>query len=464
MKNLRFFKLFGTFVPALLVLSCELALDAPLKEFFAKETGALTVQAVQTVPGSTVMGTDGFVCVNSSSGTTTITLPVTNPLGYDLDISVSEGSAAYISGAIVITLPAMTEGVDKTLGLIVKTKDGRLLLQHSIPVALVNFDVKLVGLSLSPLPSGAVQPVLVSGTYTYSVNPVAVDFTLTATPTPLASVSMSINKGGTLMSTGATTVQVLPPRYDSAVTIRISAPHGAKEQIYTLGLNRPDASNAALITSFSLGDAIAIPGGGTNNNIDHGAGTITLKGLSAGTILRDVDLTGKIQVSPGAGFSVTTGTGTHSKKAHFAFADYSAVNPVTITVTAEDGTTTKSYNVTVTRYPGVPTEVTITGLTVTDATVTGLTVSWTAPPPSTEVGSYELYASENDSFEPEPPYISITETTADIDFPSGETRYYIWVRACSAADPSLVGSWSLKAAGSGSETGSPGRGHGPGTP
>jgi hypothetical protein len=435
MKNRRFFRSFGilaVLAPALLFVGCELALDAPLKEFFAQETGALTALPVATSADSVVMGTDGFVCVNSSSGADTITLPVSNPLGYDPVISVTEGQAVYGNGAIIITLPPMTVGADKIIGLTAKTKDGRLLLQHSISVALVDFDVSLSGLNLSPGDLKQPDNVTIgfSSTITaYTVNPAAPSFTITAVPNnPLAAVGMSIDRG-TLTGTSVQTVLG-----SSLVTIRVTAPHGASVQDYTLNLTRLTASNEALITAFNFtsGSVLAVI---TDSGLQTGSTVSQI--VPAGTDLIDVSLTGKLTVSTGADFS--------PKTASFANADYTSFSPAAITVTAEDGTTTKTYDVTVKRYPGVPTGVSVTG------SAGKITVSWVAPAPSTEVGSYELYVIDSNS----PPTPStdattgqtgITGTTRDITVPNGETRY-VWIRARSAADSALAGAWSSMGSG-----------------
>jgi hypothetical protein len=143
----------------------------------------------------------------------------------------------------VITLPdEMDEGDEKTLELSVKTKDGRLLLRQSIPVALVNFDVSLSGLTLlAGETSVPLSPSFSSSIYSYEVNPAPSSFTIAATkPNSSALVNMSINKG--TLNTASSPPTAYPEDGSSIITIQVSAPHGAASRKYFLNLTRNSSS------------------------------------------------------------------------------------------------------------------------------------------------------------------------------------------------------------------------------
>jgi hypothetical protein len=141
--------------------------------------------------------------------------------------------------------------------------------------------------------------------------------------------TISVSPGATVSPATGT-----PRNFTNPVTYTVTAEDGTTTRTFTVTVNVAK-NTAALITSFSMADVI-----GTINNA---AGAITLT-LPAGT--DRTNLTPVIGLSPGATVNPSaakwdtagwTGSGTNPW-----------VRSKTYTVTAEDGTTTKTYTVTVT--------------------------------------------------------------------------------------------------------------------
>jgi hypothetical protein len=178
-----------------------------------------------------------------------------NPLGYELEAAVSEGSIQSASkDALVITLPPMTQGHDKTLEITIKTKNGgRLLLQHSIPVALVDFETRLDSLMLNNGNDLTLTPPfhpdnnLANGTVYHGptvFNDEAVSLEAIA-KSAAASVTI-IDPQGKIEDTGRAGRSIaLNADATTNVTIQVASPHGASSTSYQVNITRNLASGSS---------------------------------------------------------------------------------------------------------------------------------------------------------------------------------------------------------------------------
>jgi hypothetical protein len=308
---------------AALAGSCEL-FTFPLDEFHAEQTGRITLQAVPGVEGEVAEGSDGVICV--APGTTTITLPLDNPQGYDLDISFPADAPppgfsvtarqSADKNAIEIAIERAVEGAEFTLPLTIKTaKGGRTLAVQELAIACVNFETRLAKLEVAGYELDTpFDPDL----FVYAVDRVPVSaVTIRAealNPQAVVSISGDRGQGDVVLTIG-----------DNAVTVLVTVPHGADSREYGLTITRYAAGDSKAIAAFTIAGVTATAAGG---GIDEAAGTIDV------TVPYGTDLASLTPVVAHTGASY----------APEGARDFSA--PVVYTVTAANNTT-KPYTVTV---------------------------------------------------------------------------------------------------------------------
>lgn len=191
---------------------------------------------------------------------------------------------------------------------------------------------ELSGLTLS---EGSLSPVFASGSLAYTVSVTNSVYAITVTPTASYS-TFAVTVNGTTV-TSATASQAIPLNVgENVITVTVTA-HDGTMKSYTVTVTRAP-SNSADLTSLELSDGALSPA--------FGIGTTSYSATVANSVYKltvtptAADLGATIQVNGN-----TTASGMLSQEILLDVGD----NVIDLTVTAQDGITTKTYTVTVTR-------------------------------------------------------------------------------------------------------------------
>ena len=280
--------------------------------------------------------TEGYaVSVGNDVASITVT-----PTVADTDASVTVDGSAVASGAASSAI-ALTAGVAKAIAIVVTAEDGSTTKTYTVTVtraapATLSTNADLSGLTIS----AGTLPTFAAATENYAVsvgNDVA---SITLTPTT-NNDGATLTVDGTAVTSGATSAAIaLTAGVAKAIAIVVTAEDGITTKTYTVTVTR--AAPATLSTDADL-SGLTISAG-------------TLPTFASGTISYAVSVdndVASVTVTPTVaddGASVTVaGTAVASGATSGAIDLTAGANAIDIVVTAEDGTTTKTYTVTVTR-------------------------------------------------------------------------------------------------------------------
>ena len=205
---------------------------------------------------------------------------------------------------------------------------------NSATISIIAADNK--NLSALVLSSGTLSPAFAGGTVTYTANVINTVSSITVTPTSTDPAATILVNGITV--TSATPSQSLPLVVGpNTITITVVAQDGKSNKIYTVTVTRAPSSNANLAGLLtSKGTFSPAFASGTLNYTDAVGNTITSLTVtpttSGGNATVKVNGTAVTSGTPSAPISLVVGP-----------------NTVTVVVTAQDGTTTKTYTITVNR-------------------------------------------------------------------------------------------------------------------
>jgi hypothetical protein len=257
-----------------------------------------------------------------------------------LTATTTHGSAVLTSGTGLRNLVVGTNA----LGVLVTSEDGNTI-TYSVTVTRdpASTNASLAGLTIS---TGTLTPAFASGTLSYSAAVAANVTSVTVTPT-VQQANASLTIQGTTGASGVGRVVSLVTG-DNSLPIVVTAQDGTTTQSYSLTIRRRSA--VADLASLSL-SGVTLSAAFTSATTTY---TATVPNATTSTTITAAATQASASIA-GAG-SRTLNVGS---------------NPLTVTVTAEDGNT-KPYTVTVLRNP-LPVAVTsvATPVTATSATLNG---------------------------------------------------------------------------------------------
>jgi formylmethanofuran dehydrogenase subunit D len=265
------------------------------------------------------------------------------PTVADATATMTVNGAAAVSGSAV---PVSLNVGANTVTVVVTAQDGTT--QQSYVITITRAPSSNADLGSLTLSTGTLTPVFAPATLSYTLGVGNSVTSLTVTPTVAdATASMTVN-GDAAVSGIAVPVSLTVG--DNPVTIVVTAQDGTTQQSYVITITRAPSSNADL-------DSLTVSSGSLTPAFDPA------------TLSYTVDLpypASSIQVTPFVADPTATvkvdGTVTASGSAATAPLSVGP-NTVTILVTAQDGTTEKTYTVTVNRT-APSTNATLAGLTV----------------------------------------------------------------------------------------------------
>ena len=245
-------------------------------------------------------------------------------------VNGAAGASGVASGAIALAVGT------NTVTTVVTAEDGTTTKTYTVTVTrAASADANLSGLSLS---NGTLAPAFASGQTAYTASVPNATSSLTVTPTANeANATITVN--GATVASGAASGSIALAVGQNTLTIVATAQDGTTTQTYTVTVTRAPSANADLdglvlsdgtlspsFTAATTSYTASVPNATSSLTatflIGHPAATLTVNGASVASNVA----TGPISLNVGA-------------------------NTLTAIVTAEDGTTTKTYTVTVTRAP-----------------------------------------------------------------------------------------------------------------
>ncbi|WP_311230734.1 MULTISPECIES: IPTL-CTERM sorting domain-containing protein [unclassified Acidovorax] len=264
-----------------------------------------------------------------SNATTSLTVtPTVADAGASVTVNGVATTSGNASGAIALAVGS------NTITTVVTAADGTTTKTYTVTVtraASSNNDLSALNLS-----SGTLSPVFASGTTSYVASLAAGFSSITITPTAAANTS-SITVNGVAVASGTASGAIPMNPGSNTVTVVVTAQNGATKS-YTLNIIRALPSNDADLSTLSLSSGTLSPA--------FAAGTTSYT-ASVGNATTSLTVTPTV-ADPTASVTVN-GVATTSGNASGAIALAVGANIVTTIVTAQDGSTTKTYTVTVTR-------------------------------------------------------------------------------------------------------------------
>jgi hypothetical protein len=331
--------------------------------------GALTVSSGTLTPAfdSDVVS----YAVTVARGTTTfqVTPTARSPRAYA--IQVKQGSGAFTvvpSGAPSPSYPVPAVGSSSAITVRVIAENQTTIKAYVVGVTQAAGDASLRSLAVS---AGSLSPTFVSSVVAYSD---AVPFgtaSFTVTPTVSeshATVQVRLNSGVfASVPSGSASGALAVPAYGStsSVTVRVTAQNGATQD-YTIQVSQAAPSADATLQGLAVSGASLNPAFVSAT----GAYTATLSnGTTSFTVTPTVNEShATVQVKQDSGSFASVASGTVSGPLA-APAAGGATTVITLRVTAQDGSTTQDYTITVDQTAALSTDATLQSLSISDGSL-----------------------------------------------------------------------------------------------
>ncbi|MDZ4289316.1 MAG: cadherin-like beta sandwich domain-containing protein, partial [Prosthecobacter sp.] len=223
--------------------------------------------------------------------------------------------------------------------------------------------------------AGTLAPVFTSTKISYTASVPNGTESMTVTPT-VADVTATVKVNGTMVASGSASGVIILAVGSNTITTVVTAQNGTTTKTYTLTVTRaaPPSNNANLsalvLNAGSLTPAFAGATLSYTGSVGYATSSITVKPTVA-----QANATVKVN-----------GTTVASGVASGAISLNVGENPIMILVTAQDGMTTKTYTLVVTRAPGTGTNAALASLVLSAGTLSpafaGATINYTASVPS----------------------------------------------------------------------------------
>ena len=274
----------------------------------------------------------GTIAYTATVGNLVSSITVSPTLN-EVNATVKVNGTAVVSGNASASIP-LTVGSNE-ITILVTAQDGSTTKTYTLTITRAqSSDATLASISLS---SGALNPVFASGTLAYTATVSNAVNSITVTPTSgEANATLKVN--GTTVVSGNASASIPLTVGPNEITFLVTAQDGTIKT-YTLNLTRSPSNDATLASvGLSSGTLSPVFASGTLaytatvNNVVNSI-TVTPTSDEPNAILK---VNGTLVVSGNASTSIPLTVGS---------------NEVTVLVTAQDGTTTKSYIISITRAP-----------------------------------------------------------------------------------------------------------------
>jgi hypothetical protein len=310
-----------------------------------------------------------------SNATSSITVtPTRSEPNATIEIRVNGGTYSSVNSGTASGSLALNVGLN-SIEIRVTAQDGTTQKTYTVAVtraaASLSNNANLSNLTLSIV---TLSPTFDSTVIGYTASVSNATGSITVTPTKVeanASIQVRIN-GGTYSSVNSGTASgslALNVGLNS-IEIRVTAQDGTTQKTYTVAVTRAAASlsNNANLSNLTLITATLSPTFdstviGYTSSVSNATGSITATPTKV-----EANATIQVRINGGTYSSVTSGTASGSLALNVGS------NSIEIRVTAQDGTTQKTYTLTVTRASSNPEPtITVSGTLDTLATCSGMT-------------------------------------------------------------------------------------------
>ena len=315
----------------------------------ASNAAEITAYSVPAQIGSAVINSStGKISVTVTTGTNVTTLVASFTTSANIS-SIKVASTTQVSGT---TANNFTSPVTY----VVTAQDGTTTKNWvvTVTVAALSSDTTLSNLTIS---QGTLTPAFAAGTavYTDGVNYTVTSVTVTPT---INTAGGSITVVGVPVASGSSSGPINLKVGANTITVVITAQDGVTSGFYTITVTRAAPSSDATLSNLTISQGALTPAfaSGTTGYADN-----VFNSVSSVTVTPTVNQ---------ANATVTVnGTTVNSGSASGAIALAIGPNTITLLVTAQDGTTTKGYTVTVTRAAPPSSDATLSNLIVSQGTL-----------------------------------------------------------------------------------------------
>ena len=251
--------------------------------------------------------------------------------------TIKVNNVTVASGAASANIP-LAYGAN-TVSVLVTAEDGTTTKTYSIAVtrALPSSNADLTGLSLS---QGTLSPAFASPTTGYSASVAYGIAGLTVTPTASTATGVkTIKVNNVLVASGSASANIPLTVGTNTISVAVTAEDGTTTKTYTVTVTRAVSTNTDLtglvISQGTLSPSFASATTGYSASVAYSiAGLTVTPTASTATGVKTIKVNNVLVASGAASANIPLAYG---------------ANTVSVLVTAEDGTTTKTYSITVTR-------------------------------------------------------------------------------------------------------------------
>jgi len=214
-------------------------------------------------------------------------------------------------------------------------------------------DSALSGLTIT---EGTLSPIFDAAAETYSVSVAHAVDSISVTPTA-ADTNATITVNGDAVTSGAASQPIALAEGDNTITIVVTAEDASTTSTYVISVDRASLSTDSSLSNLTLSDGTPAPAFDAATlsyaaDVSNDVGSITLTPTT-----NEANATVTVD-----GTAVTSGTASGSISLNVGD------NAIDVVVTAEDGATTQTYTITVTRQaPPVSTDASLSDLTLSAA-------------------------------------------------------------------------------------------------
>jgi alpha-tubulin suppressor-like RCC1 family protein len=285
-----------------------------------------------TLSPTFVSGTKVYTASVPNATTSMTVTPTVTDATATIKVNGTTVASGTASGAIQLAVGT------NTITIAVTAQDGTTISTYTVTVTRPPSAIAtLSGLNLS---SGTLSPVFVSPTTSYTASVPNATTSLTVTPT-VTDATATIKVNGTIVASGAASGVIQLAVGTNTITTAVTAQDGTTASTYTVTVTRVPSAIATLsdltLSSGPLSPAFVSSTASYTASVSNATTSMTVTPTVT-------DATATIKVN---GVTVTSGASSG------AISLAVGINAITTVVTAQDGTTTSTYTVTLTRAPSV---------------------------------------------------------------------------------------------------------------
>jgi alpha-tubulin suppressor-like RCC1 family protein len=289
---------------------------------------------------SSLTPSNGTLSPTFASATVAYTASVANavssisltPMLSDSTASVKINDAAVTSGSASQSIP-LSVG-NNTITVLVSAQDGTTTKTYTVTVTRAASNVAT--LSSLTLSNGTLSPTFAAATTAYTASVANSVSAITLTPT-LSDSTAGVKVNGTAVTSGSASQSIPLNVGSNTINVIGTAQDGTTTSSYTLVITR--FSNVATLSSLTLSNGALSPSFSTNTTTYTAAVANTINSITVTPTLTASTATVRIN-----GSLVASGTASQSIPLSLGS------NAISIIGTAQDGTTTKTYTLNVSKY------------------------------------------------------------------------------------------------------------------